>query len=589
MIYTKLFNNQIEYDNSSLNIKPNISYLQETLSTKFLSYDNYITTIFDVSDISTTTTIINDPTLFEEIIIDNVKLQTLDSSQYQFNETGLHVIKYKKIDDTIIDQNCFYKNKNIVSIKLSTNIKTIYTNSFYYCNNLKYVYIPDYSVTNIGTSAFRECTSLVYIKIPEGVTYIGSYAFRTCSNLKKVILPSTLTSLNISAFYICNLNNIFISKNITNIYTHSTFGGNPNLLSIIVDQENTKYDSRNNCNAIIITATNKLLMGCKNTVIPETVTTIGENAFELSNLTNIVIPNSVTTIENGAFINCKKLLNVQMSNNVETIGSSVFEGCEQLKTIILPNNLTILNAKLFYNCHNLNNIQIPDTVTSLGTQQVFARCYALENIQLPNSVTIIPTSTFFTNTNLKTFNSNINGECNITNNFTTIGSNAFSYCISFTTLIISDSVLEIGDSAFERCNNLTSITLGSGITSISTNCFLYCTSLLNLNNAGNTDNIINIPNNIVSIGVSAFQSCSKITTVKLPNTITSIEKQAFYNCSKLINVIIEATVPPTLGTAVFSLNNKNRKIYVPDESLETYKNANGWSEYTDYIEPISNY
>jgi len=149
--------------------------------------------------------------------------------------------------------------------------------------------------------------------------------------------------------------------------------------------------------------------------------------------------------------------------------------------------------------------------------------------------------------------------------------------------------LEIGDSAFERCNNLTSITLGSGITSISTNCFLYCTSLLNLNNAGNTDNIINIPNNIVSIGVSAFQSCSKITTVKLPNTITSIEKQAFYNCSKLISVIIEATVPPTLGTAVFSLNNKNRKIYVPDESLETYKNANGWSEYTDYIEPISNY
>lgn len=142
-----------------------------------------------------------------------------------------------------------------------------------------------------------------------------------------------------------------ISKNISSIAYNGVLGGmfgrNLNLSIIVVDNANTVYDDRNNCNAIIETATNKLMFGCKTTIIPDTVTSIGKNAFYLVPIIHVVIPASVKTIENQAFGYSRTILSATLLGNPTFSGNFVFGGCERLyevysvggKEITFPSNI----------------------------------------------------------------------------------------------------------------------------------------------------------------------------------------------------------------------------------------------------------
>ena len=122
------------------------------------------------------------------------------------------------------------------------------------------------------------------------------------------------------------------------------------LTSIIVDESNPAYDSRNNCNAIIETKTNSLIQGCNNTIIPNTVTEIGETAFAASGITNITIPNSVTKIGLGAFFYCTSLSSITIPNSVTTIGENAFDDCYVLSEVHVEaiNPPKLLNNSVFY-------------------------------------------------------------------------------------------------------------------------------------------------------------------------------------------------------------------------------------------------
>ena len=177
---------------------------------------------------------------------------------------------------------------------------------------------PNYTLTIAGTGAMKDIGSgnpdwydyradITSIVIEDGVTHIGVCAFWNCNNvsLTSIAIPTSVTSIGQMAFCGCScLTSITIPASVTSIGTE-VFLGCSNLASFTVDAGNTVYDSRNNCNAIIETSSNTLIAGCKNTIIPDDVETIGNNAFDsCTGLTSITIPEGLKTIGQYAFDNC---------------------------------------------------------------------------------------------------------------------------------------------------------------------------------------------------------------------------------------------------------------------------------------------
>ena len=205
---------------------------------------------------------------------------------------------------------------------------------------------------------------------------------------------------------------------------------------------------------------------------------------------------------------------------------------------------TSIGTSAFVNCTGLTSVTIPSGVTSIGSY-AFQGCTGLKSIEIPNSVT-------------------------------SIGTSAFVKCSGITSITIPDSVTSISDRAFVNCKGLTSVTIGSGVTSIGLYAFSACSKLES----------ITIPSDVTSIGGNAFYNCTGLTSVTIGTGINSIGGNAFNGCSGLTSVTIEATEPPTLGTNAFNKTN-DCPIYVPAESVETYKAANVWIALADRIQPIS--
>ena len=205
-----------------------------------------------------------------------------------------------------------------------------------------------YTLTYIGDEAFRDCSSLTSVTIPKGVTSIGEDAFLDCSALTSVTIPNSVTSIGGSAFAGCeSLKSVTIPNSVTSI-GWGAFRDCSSLTSMVVASGNSTYDSRDNCNAIIETATNTLIAGCQNTTIPNSVTSIGGHAFEdCSALTSVTIPNSVTSIGDEAFLGCSSLTSVTIPNSVTSIGWYAFEGCPKLKYITIPNGVTSIGYSAF--------------------------------------------------------------------------------------------------------------------------------------------------------------------------------------------------------------------------------------------------
>ena len=210
------------------------------------------------------------------------------------------------------------------SVVIGNSVTSIGEHAFYGCTELTNVVIPN-SVTSIGRYAFFDCSRLTSVQIGNSVRSIGGCAFEFCYALTSVVIPNSVRSIGNSAFRNCSrLTSVVIPNSVTSI-GNVAFSDCKGLTSIVVDGNNTKYDSRENCNAIIETETNTLILGCKNTVIPNSVTSIGGFAFSgCSGLTSIEIPNSVTSIGRYAFDGCKGLTSVQIPSSVEKIHECAF-------------------------------------------------------------------------------------------------------------------------------------------------------------------------------------------------------------------------------------------------------------------------
>jgi hypothetical protein len=291
-------------------------------------------------------------------------------------------------------------------------------------------------LTSLGSNAFSNGWSLTSIIIPNSVTSIGYATFWYCSSLTAIDIPNSVTSIGGSAFSGCSgLTSIEIPNSVTYI-GGSSFRGCSGLEQIIVDSGNTMYDSRNNCNAIINSSTNELIAGCKNTVIPNSVTFIGVYSFSGSTgLISIEIPISVTSIGSGAFSECMNLTSVEIPNSVTYIGTNPFSNCNNLAQIIVDSDNMVYDSREGCNA-----------IIKTSTNELVSGC---KNTIIPNSVTSIGSNSFYGCTGLITID--------IPNSVTLIGYGAFEYCYGLTSLTIGNSVTSIGSYAFYGCRGLTSI------------------------------------------------------------------------------------------------------------------------------------
>ena len=250
-------------------------------------------------------------------------------------------------------------------------------------------------MTSIGHFAFEDCSNLTAITIPENsqLTSIEYGAFSGCSRFERVIINCANVGDWLSG--LSSLKETVLGESVTSIGV-GAFSGCSSLTSIIVATGNTIYDSRNGCNAIIETSSNTLILGCSATVIPESVTSIGESAFRgCRSLTAINIPEGVTSIASSAFSGCTSLTSITISEGVTSIGKSAFWGCSSLTAITIPESVTSIGRSAFHNCSSLTTINIPEDskLTSIG-ESAFRGCRSLTAITLPKSVDYILDNAF---------------------------------------------------------------------------------------------------------------------------------------------------------------------------------------------------
>ena len=416
----------------------------------------------------------------------------------------------------------------------------------------------EYTVTSISSYAFRKCSNLATINIEAPIRSIGDYAFRDCSQLASINIPDGVTQIPDYCFYNCSsLTQLTLPANVYGI-GNSAFYGCRQLASINIPERVTQIPGScfQNCSSLT------------QLTLPANVKKIGSDAFGYcTKLTSINIPNGVTEIPPRCFYSCESLTKLDLPSNVNKIGYSAFRGCKKLESINIPDGVTEIDSECFGYCSSLKQLTLPAKVNKIS-DSAFRNCLKLSSINIPNGVREIPQFCFWA-------------------------------CGSLTKLDLPETVNKIGDRAFYDCEKLESINIPNGVTEIPYVCFYNCSSLTQLTLPANVNKIggrafygceklesINIPDGVTEIPYDCFYNCSSLTQLTLPANVNKIGDRAFYGCSLTELTCLNPKPASCYDSSVFDSNLKdNGVLYVPAESVGTYKAADVWKDFKN-INPI---
>ena len=497
--------------------------------------------------------------------------------------------------------NTYSWNYELVSVDASslTSWTTIQDFAFYVCNNLTSITLPD-SITTVGNSAFANSGIDSLDFLPEGLTRINSNAFNS-TQITSVSLPSTVVRVETDAFSGCLLlTSIAVSENIS--YWSRTYNV-PNLTSITVDSNNTVYNDGNGSNCIIKTANDELVLGCKNTTIPNTVVSIGASAFSnCTGLTSITLPDSITYIGSSAFQN-SGLTSINIPKNVNSIESYAFS-IPDLASITVDSNNTVYNDGNGSNCIiktstnvlvcGCSTTTIPNTVVEIGDYS-FSNNYNLTSITIPTSVNRIGQYVFQgTGLTNPVIPSSVNyiGHCAFWNMSycmyiefegttpATLGSNSI-FSSSFPIYVPSSAVSDYQTAWPTYASRIMAKPEPTGsdylmvvhgydmqakirFTNANNDTYDWTVNQgINYYNGEEPGFAINEITGIKARGISGFYSYIKSIDASKLTSITTIEYQAFSGCSGLISFILPSSLT-TIEREAFSNCQSLTSITIPN-------------------------
>ena len=414
--------------------------------------------------------------------------------------------------------------------------------------------IPSYTINGINYDLSESAKTAVVIPgkepysgdivIPATVEYNGiEYAvnamqpavFAGCMDLTSIVIDAPISVLPDSLFKDCSsLKSVKLNDDIVKI-GHYVFSGCSALEAIDIPQgvESIGESLFRECKSLRVVA------------FPESVRLLGPYAFEdCTNLDSVTFCGYMYQLDKYVFSGCTNLTYVSLPKNLSWILFGAFEYCSNLQTINIPENVTAIFKGAFYNCTSLTTIDLPEGLTSIS-EFAFFGCQSLESITIPESVT-------------------------------SIGAKAFRYCQSLKSVTLPDGITFIGDNAFNRCSNLDSIIIPQGMEKIERSAFDLCINLKS----------VILPESITELDMYAFIECYSLSTITIPANVRKIGNMAFEDCQSMTSFYccLENPQEIEMGEDVFNRINEECILYVPQGSVQAYRNDERWNAFSEIRE-----
>lgn len=414
-----------------------------------------------------------------------------------------------------ITSNTYFDGKGVITF--DGDITTVGNKAFCRCTNLKSIILPD-GISSVGDSAFEGCTALLDISLPGELLTIGKYAFHECSSLTNLLIPSSVAEIGIYAFNSCEaLTEITVPSGVPMI-EQGVFSECTALRTVFLPNQ-------------ISTIGNNAFSGCTsltNISLPDQLVTIGENAFSnCTSLADVSIPASVTEIGNGAFTNCTAFTVLSIPSSVEKVGDYVASGCTCDFYVYPPKNAT------------------SDPLRGGGSNPVQGfRGYVI----VPDDASFIPEG-FGCDYNAKGYKGKYASEDN--------------HC-----LIYNETLID-----YTRGEGGSSYLTPKGIKRIGRYAFSGAYMQRVLSNLRISEGVEEIASEAFGFHYNDFE------VIELPASLKTISSYAFADCAHIQYICCQAKTPPVMDNYFKFTTNRLKTIFVPEESVELYKEAMGWKTY----------